>query len=468
MKTTSTHARLAVVAAASTLLLAGCNFTPYDLPLPGGADVGDHPYTVKAEFRDAMDLVPQGGVRSSDVTVGRITDVHLKHDGWTAVVTMKINGDTKLPDNTLATIRQTSLLGEKFVSLDAPDDGSGYGQLSDGDVINLSNSGRNPELEEVLSAAAMLFNGGGLDQINTITRELNNLMGGREGDLRDLIDNATTFTQTLDKNKGTIISALTKVDAFSQSINAQEDQIDEALRDIPPALKVVDGQRKDIVKMLDALDNLGSVATKVIHKSKRDTIADLKLLEPVLRELANSGDSLVGALRSLLAFPFTDEIVKDNVGEALAPCPEDSQSVARAGVCFGDYWNIDIDLQLNAAQATQLIEGLLSMSGIMFPDLFGAAGAGAASTTAASADQPASAPADATAPVAKALKQVTDAVAPTGTAAAAAPAPAPTTQAPQSGGLCGLLHLCRTPAVAYSAAQQSDLGRILVEPVVAE
>ena len=108
----ATRARLAITVVASAVVVSGCGFTPYDLPLPGGADLGDRPYTVKAEFRDAMDLVPQGGVRSSDVTVGRITDVRLKPSGWTAVVTMQINGDTKLPDNTLATIRQTSLLGD--------------------------------------------------------------------------------------------------------------------------------------------------------------------------------------------------------------------------------------------------------------------------------------------------------------------------------------------------------------------
>ena len=72
--------------AASALVLSGCNFTPYSLPLPGGADLGDHPYTVKAEFRDAMDLVPlfsQGGhhhipiVDDVDHLVGIITQTDL-------------------------------------------------------------------------------------------------------------------------------------------------------------------------------------------------------------------------------------------------------------------------------------------------------------------------------------------------------------------------------------------------------
>ncbi|MBO0830654.1 MAG: hypothetical protein J2P29_01655, partial [Actinobacteria bacterium] len=34
----------------------------YSLPLPGGANLGPHPYTVKAVFANVIDLVPQASV----------------------------------------------------------------------------------------------------------------------------------------------------------------------------------------------------------------------------------------------------------------------------------------------------------------------------------------------------------------------------------------------------------------------
>ena len=40
------------------LLTASCGGV-YDIPLPGGADLGDHPYEVTAQFGDVLDLVPQ-------------------------------------------------------------------------------------------------------------------------------------------------------------------------------------------------------------------------------------------------------------------------------------------------------------------------------------------------------------------------------------------------------------------------
>jgi len=449
--------RAVVVLAAAAVVLSGCDFTPYSLPLPGGADLGNHPYTVKAEFRDAMDLVPQGGVRSSDVSVGRIKSVELNKNAWTATVTMEINGDTVLPDNTEATIRQTSLLGEKFVSLDAPP-GGGSGRLSNGDVIGLDHSGRNPELEEVLSAAALLFNGGGLDKVNTITRELNNLMDGRESNIRDLIDNATIFTQTLDQNKDAIIGALQKIDHLAVRTNAQEDEIDVALRDIPPALKVLDKQRNDLVKMLKALDNLGDVATDVIRKSKDNTLLDLRNLQPVLRGLADAGDGLVGSLRSLITFPFADTLMGNSVARTEASCASDTKSIVRNGACFGDYINLDINLQLNTQQGLGLVAALLSMGGVALPT-----SSALSSTTAKKATDSSTATSEDTADESDAADAVSDV---TGKVTDLLPA-APDTQSEdkKSGGLvCGLLSLCRTTVGSPAV----DVEGLLLGPVVAK
>ena len=75
-------------------------------------------------FRDVLDLVPQSTVKVDDVTVGKVKSIKLK--GYVAEVAVEIPGDLKLPENTTAQIRQTSLLGEKFVQLDRPENpGSG-------------------------------------------------------------------------------------------------------------------------------------------------------------------------------------------------------------------------------------------------------------------------------------------------------------------------------------------------------
>ena len=100
--------------AAGVLLLSGCGFRgAYSFNLPGGADVGDDPYTVQVEFLDVLDLVQQSAVRVADVPVGRVEKITLGND-WTAVVTLTVNGDVDLPANAVAAIQQSSLLGVLF------------------------------------------------------------------------------------------------------------------------------------------------------------------------------------------------------------------------------------------------------------------------------------------------------------------------------------------------------------------
>ena len=169
----------------SSVVLSGCDFDVYSLPLPGGTDVGDDPITVTVQFEDVLDLVPKSTVKVNDVSVGMVKEIEL--EGYHANVTLQLRNNTKLPENTVAEIRQTSLLGEKFVSLAAPETGA-EGTLGDGDVIPLERSGRNPEVEEVLGALSLILNGGGVAQLKTIAQELNKAVTGREDNVRSVLE----------------------------------------------------------------------------------------------------------------------------------------------------------------------------------------------------------------------------------------------------------------------------------------
>ena len=136
-------------------------------------------------FRDVLDLVPQSTVKVNDVTVGKVKSIKLK--GYVAEVALEVPKDLDLPDNARAEIRQTSLLGEKFVQLAAPTE-PGSGKLSNNDVIGLDRTGRNPEVEEVFGALSLLLNGGGVGQLKTIFAELNNAFEGREAEFRSVLD----------------------------------------------------------------------------------------------------------------------------------------------------------------------------------------------------------------------------------------------------------------------------------------
>lgn len=314
---------------AGGLVLSGCSV--YDAPLPGGPDTGDDPIQVTARFRDVLDLVPQSTVKIDDVTVGKVTKVDLK--GYVAEVTLRLPKDVKLPDNARAQIRQTSLLGEKFVSLSPPEDPSSD-RLSSGDVIGLDRTGRNPEIEEVFGALALLLNGGGVGQLKTIVSELNNTLDGREPEIRSVLSQLKSFTGQLNERRADIVAAIENTNRLAAEARKQSGVIENALDDIPPALRSLNRQRDDLVKLLKALNRLSDVGVRVIRASKESTINTLRDLGPVLDNLAAAGQNLPKSFQVFLTYPFIDEAVG-----------RDPQ-VAR-NLHMGDYTNLSVDLDLN-------------------------------------------------------------------------------------------------------------------------
>ena len=138
----------------------------------------------------------------------------------------------------------------------------------------------------------------------------------------------------LDDNKADIVTAIESVNRLAKSVREQQGSIDAALEELPSALTSLDQQRGDLVKMLRALDHLSAVGVRVINASKDGTIESLRQLNPVLTELANSGDDFVKSFNVFLTYPFVDEVVG-----------RDPQ-VAR-NLHMGDYTNLSIELDID-------------------------------------------------------------------------------------------------------------------------
>ncbi|HYH35653.1 MAG TPA: MCE family protein [Nocardioides sp.] len=341
MRTIARPLRAVVGTLMGGVLLSGCGVSVMDMPLPGGTDTGEDPIEVKAEFADVLDLVPQSTVKVDDVSVGKITEIDL--EGETAVVTMELPADTELPGNAVAEIRQTSLLGEKFVSLSEPESGPSSEPLGDGDVIPLSDTGRNPEVEEVLGALSLLLNGGGVAQLKTIAHELNLALEGREDSAKSVFRQIEELMGQLDEGKTDIVRAIENLNRLSVAVSDQIGTIDAALDELPSALVAIDRQRGDLVRMLRALDELSDVGVRVIQASKQATIESFRQLVPVLTKFSESGDAFVDAFHVFLTYPFVDEVVG-----------RDPQ-VAR-NLHMGDYTNLSINLQVKLVDEGDEIE----------------------------------------------------------------------------------------------------------------
>lgn len=345
-----------------TAAVSGCTFKGVStLPLPGGVNTGANPYEVKMVFENVLDLVPQSQCRVNDVPVGKVTKIELQN--WHAVVTCRLRGSVDLPANAVAAVSQTSLLGEKFVALSAPQGRTPEGKLVQGAEIPLDRTSRSTEVEEVLSAMSMLVTGGGLEQISTINHELNAALQGHTAQLRDLLSRLDTFVGTLDRQKGQIVNTIDKVDKLSATLARHNKTIADTIDSTGPAVKVLKNQRQDLTKLLVNMDKLGTVATRIINRSQGDTVANLRSLQTILDNTNKASAVLPKVLSGLFTFPFPE-----TVSQALK----------------GDYGNLFVSLDLNVgdiahnflagtplqgvSQAADKLQGLLPAPRTSIPD----------------------------------------------------------------------------------------------------
>src|SRR3712207_264988 len=108
------------------------------------------------KFEEVGDLVENANVQSSDVEIGTVSTIEL--DGWEAEVTMCIDEGEQIPEDSELVIRTTSLLGEKFVDVQPQSDEPPF--LTDGDIVEIDQTSKATELEEVFAKLAAVLGTG--------------------------------------------------------------------------------------------------------------------------------------------------------------------------------------------------------------------------------------------------------------------------------------------------------------------
>ena len=329
---------LALVMVALVLSSCGSWKGIANVPLPGGPGTGSNKMTIYVQMPDTLALNVNSRVRVADVFVGRVRTIELKN--WIATLTLDLQPGIKLPQNTLAKIGQTSLLGSQHVQLDAPPDPSPQ-LLHNGDTIPLKNSSAFPTTERVLASIATILRGGGISNLDTIQTEINNLLTGRADQIREFLNRLDTFTDELNKQRDDITHAIDSTNRLLAIVAQRNDTLDRVLTEFPPLIKHFADTKDLFADAVVALGRIGVAADNALAPSSANLHTNLQSLQRPLKQLGRASPYLVGALKLMLTAPFSIENVPK--------------------VVRGDYLNVSlmVDLTLSAVD-----NGILSGTGV--------------------------------------------------------------------------------------------------------
>jgi phospholipid/cholesterol/gamma-HCH transport system substrate-binding protein len=296
-------ARRAMALVMAALVLSSCGSWQgiANVPLPGGPGTGRDKMTIYVQMPDTLALNVNSRVRVADVYVGRVREIALKN--WVATLTLDLQPGIKLPVNTLAKIGQTSLLGSQHVQLDAPPNPSPE-LLKGGDTIPLKNSSAYPSTEQVLASIATVLHGGGIQNLDTIQTEINNLLTGRADQIREFLNQLDTFTDELNKQREDITRAIDSTNRLLTIVAARNDTLDQVLTEFPPLIKHFADTRDLFADAVVALGRIGVAADNALAPSNANLHTNLQNLQRPLKQLGRASPYLVGALKLMLTLPF--------------------------------------------------------------------------------------------------------------------------------------------------------------------
>jgi phospholipid/cholesterol/gamma-HCH transport system substrate-binding protein len=332
-------ARRAAGLVAVGLVLTSCGWRGIaNVPLPGGPGTAPDHMTVYVQMPDTLALNVNSRVRVADVYVGRVRSIELKN--WIATLTLDMQPGIKLPENALAKIGQTSLLGSQHVQLDPPPDPSSQ-QLKNGDTIPLKNASAFPTTERTLASIATIVRGGGIPNLEVIQTEVNNLLTGRADQIREFLNRLDTFTDELNQQRNDITRAIDSTNRLLTIVGQRTSTLDRVLTEFPPLIKHFADTRDLFADAVESLGRISNAADAALAPTSDNLHTNLQNLQRPLRQLGKASPYLIGALRLLFTAPFSIENVPK--------------------VVRGDYINVSLNVDLTLSSLDQ---GFLSGTGV--------------------------------------------------------------------------------------------------------
>ena len=239
----------------------------------------DNDYTLYAGFRQVIGLEPQASVMLAGVPIGKVTSID--NDGGGVTVTLKVNEDVKIPDNSVATVISIGVMGDKFVNITPGKDDGHY--LQNGDNINVAEEADMNKMFE------------GLDKVLT---KVDNLLTSVE----KVIGNET-FQKSIVEMSDNMRNA-------TAHINGMTESLERVARENESNVGQMANQLNTLLTSMNATMATVEHMTKNLDKFAGDTqtVADLR---ETLKNISATSQSIASVAENVNKFTGDPQLAED-------------------------------------------------------------------------------------------------------------------------------------------------------------
>jgi virulence factor Mce-like protein len=296
---------LLALAVSASVLTAGCGSSGLaSLPLPHPG-LGGGGYNLTVIFKNALNVPALAKVRLAGADVGQLETLEARD--YTAVATIRISDGVRLPKGTRVELRSATPLGDVFIAVQPPANASPNAPvLKDGDTIGIEDTAEAATVENLLTGAAVLVNGGAVQNLTDIINGAGKAAGEDGGkNFGLLVDSTNRLLGTMDRRTDQISDSLTALSGLSTRIDAKNETINQLMVAAAPATDTLAQQTTQIA---DLVVQAGST-TEMLNKfpsiagtdtSGRSVIADLNTIAGAFNDVAVDPGVSLRAVNRLL------------------------------------------------------------------------------------------------------------------------------------------------------------------------
>ncbi|WP_235852632.1 MULTISPECIES: MlaD family protein [Mycobacterium] len=289
-----------LLTAMAICLTAACSLDPTRLPVPG-AYSPDHAYRIKIQFSSVLNLPARAKVDSGGVQIGVLDHVQL--DGATAVAYVDIAGDTKLPGNTRAELRQATPLGDIYIALLPPADrAGGMPVLRDGGTIPLRNTAPADNVEDLLRSVSNLVAGGAIGTLQSTVVNANKAFPKSPAELTRMQQTLAGVLNDLAANQNTIDGILSSMENITTNMAANTAVFNRLVTEGPPKLQGLSAITMAILNVVGDSRDVSKLGGELTNPIVGDIMQMLSYLTPMVGTLATVDTTIPVLADKLIAF----------------------------------------------------------------------------------------------------------------------------------------------------------------------
>lgn len=314
--------RRAVIGLCCVAALSACSVDPAELPIPGSYVSGDK-YTLRIEFASVLNLPEKAKVIVEGVDAGVLDRVDLV--GSTAVATVDLSADVQLPTDTVAELRQSSILGEIYISLQPPSDvnasagsSSSGPYLRDGDVIPMERTVPADNVEDVLRGLSNIVTGGHYVELQEAVNNVNAAIPPDPAQVDKINSAARAALTDIGDNTGEIDRILAAAESVSNTVVTQRDGVERVLELGPRRSDGLSEVLFSVVHMIFMLGYMSQNVGDVLAGPYPELRGAIDIIAPALITISNADTTV----------PMNMEKANTLLRERLIPYFESTPNIA--------------------------------------------------------------------------------------------------------------------------------------------